>query len=41
MSAKAPGRVRTAPAASWYGMREFVVEDPDGNVLMFAGRQAQ
>jgi len=39
MSARAPDRVRAAPKTSWYGMREFVVEDPDGNVLVFAERQ--
>jgi uncharacterized glyoxalase superfamily protein PhnB len=38
IKAKASGRVRTAPHTSWNGMREFVVEDPDGNLLMFAER---
>jgi uncharacterized glyoxalase superfamily protein PhnB len=36
MSARSAQWVRSAPRTSWYGMREFTVADPDGNVLMFA-----
>ena len=39
MSAKVAERVRSAPKTSSYGMREFAVEDPDGNVIVFAERQ--
>lgn len=38
MCAKGPEWVRSAPKVSWYGMREFLAEDPDGNVLVFAER---
>lgn len=39
IQAKAPANVLTAPKTSWYGMREFIVADPDGNLLAFAERQ--
>ncbi|AHF90452.1 glyoxalase [Opitutaceae bacterium TAV5] len=36
---RAATALRTEPETSWYGMREFCAEDPDGHVIAFGERQ--